>query len=145
MQGAKPLESHPKTLRDLTHAIPLLTLPASFGEAHLGETFRSCLCLNNETNFVVYGVTVKVEMQTATTKLIIAELRGNMDASSTMETIVSHEIKETGQHVLGCSVTYSQPDSQAPNNNDRTRETRSFSKFYKFAVSTFRCRPSLCL
>ncbi|KAH9946330.1 DUF974-domain-containing protein [Epithele typhae] len=141
LQGHTPLPGHPKTLRDLTHITELLTLPSSFGAIQLGETFASCLSINNDASVDVEGVTVRVEMQTASAKVLLAEFGGvdhRLPLGSSLEKVVSHEIKELGQHVLGCTVTYHVPpsvravgqsaDTQAP-------ETQSFRKFYKFAVT----------
>ncbi|KAF8078173.1 hypothetical protein FPV67DRAFT_1662915 [Lyophyllum atratum] len=129
LQGSAPLPGHPKTLRDLTHASELLTLPSSFGSIQLGETFSSCLCINNEAQVDIEAVSIKVEMQTATTKVVLAEYGGpghKLAARDTYESVVHHEIKELGQHVLACAVTYRLP----PNARQPT-----FRKFYKFAVT----------
>ncbi|KAG6878782.1 hypothetical protein C0993_008081 [Termitomyces sp. T159_Od127] len=102
LQGTTPLPSHPKTLRDLTHASEILTLPSSFGAIQLGETFSSCLCVNNESQFDVEAVTLRVEMQTATAKVVLAEYGGpdnRLPSGKTFEDVVHHEIKELGQHV----------------------------------------------
>ncbi|KAH9857834.1 DUF974-domain-containing protein [Lenzites betulinus] len=142
LQGKTPLLGHPKTLRDLTHITELLTLPAAFGAIQLGETFSSFLSVNNDANMDVEGVTVRVEMQTASLKAVLAEFGGaneRLAVGESLEKVVSHEIKELGQHVLGCTVTYRVPpgvrspppqaaDSQDPN-------TQTFRKFYKFAVT----------
>ncbi|THV08043.1 DUF974-domain-containing protein, partial [Dendrothele bispora CBS 962.96] len=138
LQGKTPLPGYPKTLRDLTSATELLTLPSSFGNIQLGETFSSCLCVNNESKVEVGGVKVKVEMQTVTTKVVLAEFSGSKDkqgeggegsytlaAGDTLENVVHHEIKELGQHVLACTVSYN-----VPNGGEMT-----FRKFYKFGVA----------
>ncbi|CDO69023.1 hypothetical protein BN946_scf184834.g30 [Trametes cinnabarina] len=142
LQGKAPLPGHPKTLRDLTHINELLTLPAAFGTIQLGETFSSCLSVNNDANVEVEGVTMRVEMQTASSKTLLAEFGGpeqRLSVGQSLERIVSHEIKELGQHVLGCTVSYRVPpgvrhlpqqsvESQEPN-------VQTFRKFYKFAVT----------
>ncbi|KAI0637237.1 DUF974-domain-containing protein [Trametes polyzona] len=142
LQGKTPLPGHPKTLRDLTHITELLTLPAAFGAIQLGETFSSCLSINNDANIDVDGVTVRVEMQTASSKALLAEFGGpshRLAVGETLEKIVSHEIKELGQHVLGCTVSYRvppgvrQPPPQAGDPQDPGVHT--FRKFYKFAVT----------
>ena len=146
LQGKTPLPGHPKTLRDLTHISELLTLPSAFGAIQLGETFSSCLSVNNDAGADVDGVAVRVEMQTASSKILLAEFGapdGRLPAGRSLERVVSHEIKELGQHVLGCTVSYrvppgvrapspGPPDGQAPG-------VQTFRKFYKFAVS--RQRP----
>ncbi|RDB21191.1 Trafficking protein particle complex subunit 13 [Hypsizygus marmoreus] len=142
LQGTSPLPGHPKTLRDLTNALELLTLPSSFGSIQLGETFSSCLCINNEAQVDIDAVSLKVEMQTATAKVVLAEFGGPnhiLAAWDTFESVINHEIKELGQHVLACAVTYRlppnarQPIGAGENADDPSLQT--FRKFYKFAVT----------
>ncbi|KAA1474838.1 DUF974-domain-containing protein [Dentipellis sp. KUC8613] len=144
LQGKTPLPGHPKTLRDLTNVTELLTLPSAFGAIQLGETFSGALAVNNETAVVVDGVTLRVEMQTATNKILLAELGGpahSLAAGDTLETIVHHEIKELGQHVLACTVTYllppgaRQPVSATVADPSADPDVQTFRKFYKFAVT----------
>ncbi|KAI0057126.1 DUF974-domain-containing protein [Artomyces pyxidatus] len=143
LQGSSPLPGHPKTLRDLTNASVLLTLPSSFGAIQLGETFSGALAVNNETSVAVDGVVLRVEMQTATTKVLLTELGGptfSLAAGDTLETVVSHEIKELGQHVLACTVTYQLPPGArrplvAAEGTDEGSTLQTFRKFYKFAVT----------
>lgn len=141
LQGTTPLPSHPKTLRDLTHVSEILTLPSSFGAIQLGETFSSCLCVNNESQFDVEAVTLRVEMQTATAKVVLAEYGGSdhkLASGKTFENVVHHEIKELGQHVLACIITYRQPPYSRPSSGLRENledpSLQTFRKFYKFAV-----------
>ncbi|KAH7909138.1 DUF974-domain-containing protein [Hygrophoropsis aurantiaca] len=142
LQGKFPLPGHPKTLRDLTHAPEFLGLPASFGTIQLGETFSSCICVNNDANVGIDGVTVCVEIQTANSKLTLTELGGSeyrLTAGDSLESIVHHEVKELGQHVLACTVTYRLPPDFRPlsgsvgDQNDPT--VQGFRKFYKFVVT----------
>lgn len=81
-------------------------------------------------------------MQTANTKVVLAEFGGpdcQLIPGDTLENVVSHEIKELGQHVLGCTVSYRvppnvrHPPGSAEDPNDPALQT--FRKFYKFAVS----------
>ncbi|OAX43830.1 DUF974-domain-containing protein [Rhizopogon vinicolor AM-OR11-026] len=139
LQGKTPLSGHPKTLRDLTHATEFLTLPASFGAIQLGETFSSCLCVNNETNVDVEGVNLRVEVQTVNSKVLVAELGGpgfKLPVGDSLEYIAEHEVKELGPHVMACIVTYHLPPSyrHAPGAGEVSNEA-SFRKFYKFAVT----------
>lgn len=113
------------------------------GAIQLGETFSGVLAINNETVVAVDGVNLKIEMQTATNKVLLAELGGPMQslaAGDTLETIVNHEIKELGQHVLACTVTYQLPPGARgppPSSDGSTGDPniQTFRKFYKFAVS----------
>lgn len=143
LQGKDPLPIHPKSLRDLTNASDMLTLPSSFGAIQLGETFSSCLAVNNEAGVDISGVQLTIEIQTASTKMLLAENSAGSDGvlkgGDTLEAIVHHEIKELGQHVLACTVQYRLPPG-APRparveENERDPSMQLFRKFYKFAVS----------
>ncbi len=144
LQGDTPLSGHPKTLRDLTSASEMLMLPASFGSIQLGETFSSCLCVNNETQLDIQLAQVKVEMQTVTSKVVLYEMEGlvrTVREGDSLEYVVHHEIKELGQHVLACTVTYHLPPNTraiagaSEDPNDLNLQT--LRKFYKFAVCIF--------
>lgn len=149
LQGSTPLPGHPKTLRDLTNASTLLTLPSSFGAIQLGETFSGALAVNNESAAMVDGVSLRVEMQTSTSKVLLTEIGGptlSLVAGDTLEAMVHHEIKELGQHVLACIVSYQlPPGARRPSTSvtttgvagaDAEDDTglQTFRKFYKFAV-----------
>ncbi|KZT66827.1 DUF974-domain-containing protein [Daedalea quercina L-15889] len=140
LQGKTALPGHPKTLRDLSHVTEMLMLPASFGAIQLGETFTSCLSVNNEANVPVEAVTLTVEVQTASTKTVLAEFGGEgqqLNPGESLERVVSHEIKELGQHALACTVSYRlPPGSRASTSADGTdSDALVFRKFYKFAVT----------
>lgn len=142
LQGTTPLPGYPKTLRDLTHTTQFLTLPSSFGFIQLGETFSCCLCINNEAQVDIDGFSVKVEMQTASSKVVLADLGGpahQIAVGDTFESIVTYEIKELGQHVLACTVAYKLPLNLplplVPPENSDDMGLQTFRKFYKFAVN----------
>jgi trafficking protein particle complex subunit 13 len=119
-------------------------LPSSFGTIQLGETFSSTLCVNNDSGFDVEAVSLLVEMQTVTAKVVLADFGGSdyiLRRGDTLESLVNHEIKELGQHVLACTVSYRLPPQArrgpppaSPEGTDPT--IQNFRKFYKFAVST---------
>ncbi|KAI7829013.1 hypothetical protein BC939DRAFT_442544 [Gamsiella multidivaricata] len=127
----------------------LLTMPASFGNIYLGETFTSYICANNESAHPVRDVILKAELQTSTLRFALSDtLAGQrqhvpgrspsevppspatgghiqlLESGKTNEMIVSHEIKELGIHILVCSIQYTTLDGQQ----------KSFRKFYKFQV-----------
>ncbi|KAF8556912.1 DUF974-domain-containing protein [Imleria badia] len=142
LQGTTPLPGHPKTLRDLTHVSEFLTLPAAFGTIQLGETFSCCFSVNNETHAAVDGVHVRLEMQTASAKALLCELGGGartLVAGDGIEDVVHHEVKELGQHVLACTVTYRLPPgfpyAPGPVEGADDPSLQSFRKFYKFSVT----------
>jgi hypothetical protein len=153
LQGSTPLPGHPKTLRDLTNASTLLTLPSSFGAIQLGETFSGALAVNNESAAMVDGVSLRAEMQTTTNKVLLAEIGGptlSLAAGDTLEATVHYEIKELGQHVLACTVSYQlppgarRPATSAVTTGDpgvdagEDNGLQTFRKFYKFAVCSLR-------
>eukprot|EP00842_Homolaphlyctis_polyrhiza_P006583 jgi/Hompol1/6926/HPOL_002118-RA len=64
----------------------LLTLPASFGNIYLGETFSSYLCVNNESSTAVLDVAFKAELQTTTQRFTLADtLAASASASSPVQ------------------------------------------------------------
>ncbi|GJJ12510.1 hypothetical protein Clacol_006753 [Clathrus columnatus] len=128
LQGAEPLSGHPKTLRDLSYGLELLSLPATFGAIQLGETFTSCLCVNNEAKTDIQIVSVRIEIQTATNKLVLRDIDTGdiLHAGGLLETTATHEMKELGQHVLCCSVSY----RLSP-----VSEVQTLRKYYKFMVT----------
>ncbi|KAI0282153.1 hypothetical protein BGY98DRAFT_956011 [Russula aff. rugulosa BPL654] len=57
-------------------------------------------------------VNLRIEMQTASSKVLLADIGGptlSLVAGDTLESTVHHEIKELGQHVLACTVSYQLP------------------------------------
>jgi hypothetical protein len=83
---------------------------------------------------------MKVEMQTATLKFLLADFGGEdcqLAVEDTLENIVHHEIKELGQHVLACTVTYrTLPNARnAPLPPEDATGLQTFRKYYKFAVT----------
>lgn len=89
----------------------------------------------------INNIYLKVEMQTATTKIILSDSDGagqQLAVGETLENVVHHEIKELGQHVLACTVTYRLPHDAriipgaSEDSSDLTLMT--FRKFYKFVV-----------
>ena len=64
------------TVRPVTNASALLTLPSSFGAIQLGETFSGILAVNNESAAMVDCVNLRVEMQTAASKVLLADIGG---------------------------------------------------------------------
>lgn len=115
----------------------MLTLPTSFGAIQLGETFSCCLCVNNDSSAKVYGATAKIEMQTASNKVLLDEIGGLeyvIEPSGVIETVVTHEVKELGQHVLACTVSYRPPLPPGSTPNPLQDQLQTFRKYYKFAV-----------
>jgi hypothetical protein len=87
-------------------------------------------------------VSLKVEMQTVSSKLVLADIGGQdtkLSPGDTLENVVHHEIKELGQHVLACTVSYHfPPSSRGMPASEETSDPNllTFRKFYKFVAST---------
>lgn len=106
----------------------LPTLPGSFGTISLGETFAAALCLSNDSTTDVSHVRLRVEMQTASAKVLLSEVRGpdetggGVDRGQALPLTVKWEIKELGLHILACEISWFDDDAQSE---------RSFRKVYK--------------
>ncbi|CAE6534080.1 unnamed protein product [Rhizoctonia solani] len=138
---SQPLDGVPSTLRDLAQSQVLL-LPESFGSISLGETFTSALCINNESSHTVLGSHLQVEIQTASNKTPLGQIGGidsRLEPGQMFTLVVSHEMKELGQHVLVCTAGYHVPpalrNSSIPPEDPNNPTFRTIRKFYKFIVS----------
>ncbi|KAJ9474030.1 hypothetical protein PHBOTO_004109 [Pseudozyma hubeiensis] len=136
----------------------LLTLPNSFGTLFLGETFRTYLCVRNESSIAVREPSLRVEMQVGASEEAgrwhqLAHVilptptryspdpenegdqgapRWELDPGSALETSLGYDIKDLGPHVLVCTVGYKSSHTQS--DGQVTWVERSFRKFYKFSV-----------
>jgi len=111
-------------MRDFTDT-EILKLPPNFGMIYLGETFVTYICLNNETNKTVRSVSVRIELQTSSQKLLLVENQPtDLEVKKNLEYISQYEIKELGVHILICTVFYM----------TETNEQRTIKRFYKFQV-----------
>lgn len=110
---------------------PSMPAEAPFGTVHLGERFASLLLLSNEGVSRLRGITVKVELQTSSQRMLLhdeitpsttpTELEAGQQASLRTQ----HDIRELGVHVLICSVHYE---------CDVIAERKFLRKFFKFTV-----------
>ncbi|KAI6829176.1 hypothetical protein KC367_g4678 [Hortaea werneckii] len=125
---------------------PLLTLPAAFGAAYVGETFACTLCVNNEVqegdNRSVSGVRITAELQTPSNKAGTdlelngtddsnAGIEGDLGSGKTLQRTLRHELKEEGPHVLAVTVTYTETLRSGEGGASGGR-VRSFRKLYQF-------------
>ncbi|XP_066142816.1 trafficking protein particle complex subunit 13 [Euwallacea fornicatus] len=103
-----------------------LLLPQNPVNIYLGETFSSYICVYSETKQIVYNITVKVDLQTSSQRLPLANNPSTAQLSSdeTVNTVIHHEVKEIGPHILVCEVSY-QNSAGVP---------QSFRKFFKIQV-----------
>ncbi|KAF2480083.1 hypothetical protein BDY17DRAFT_327066 [Neohortaea acidophila] len=125
---------------------PLLTLPAAFGAAYVGQTFTCTLCANNELrdgdNRSVSGVRIAAELQRPNSAAPLAlqlESAGEDDGAvdvtpgGTLQKTLQHELKEEGQHVLAVSVTYTET-LHGEGGGDIGGRARTFRKLYQFVA-----------
>lgn len=80
-------------------------------------------------------------MQTATSKMVSYEsdnLGEILRGGDALDHVVHHEIKELGQHVLACTVTYRLPQNSRPiagaSEDENDPNLQTLRKFYKFTV-----------
>jgi len=111
-----------------------LTLPQSFGDIFLGETFSCYISLANVSGGELTQIALKVEVQTQvqreTLSAQIAPPAGNstpevdtLQAGQTLDRIIKYELKDVGVHILICSASFCDRDGE-----------RKFRKFFKFQV-----------
>lgn len=124
-----------------------LSLPRGFGSAHVGESFACTLCANNEilpsnTTRTVSSIRIVAEMQTPTQSVPLDLRSAPMEESpldspsqpgSSIQRIVSFDLKEEGSHVLAVNVSYTETINQAAGMIPTTRP-RSFRKLYQFVA-----------
>ncbi|CAD6195309.1 unnamed protein product [Caenorhabditis auriculariae] len=101
--------------------------PQMFENIYLGETFTFYVNVVNESDQRVSNVNVKCELQTASQRVQLpCNLQDvQLSADDSEGQIISHEVKEIGQHILICAVTY----------KTSTGENMYFRKFFKFPVT----------
>ena len=94
---------------------------------YLGETFMSYVSLHNDSTEMCDAVILKCDLQTATQRLPLLQSGqggGQLQPGSSIDQVLSHEVKELGTHILVCEVSYSAPNKPKLN----------FRKFFKFNV-----------
>jgi hypothetical protein len=141
--------AHPSADQTSTSPLtPLLTLPASFGAAYVGETFACTLCVNNElrspdTGKSITAVRVAAELQTpSNTTGIPLELlttfveeggeAGVFPPAATLQKTLSHDLKEPGAHVLAVTISYTETSREGDVASGG--RARSFRKLYQFVA-----------
>lgn len=136
---------------------PLLTLPASFGAAYVGEIFSCTLCVNNDleapssdnnnttTNKpTITSVRTAASLQTPSNPTgFPLDLQSTSEQpetshtpfppTSTLQSSLSHSLKEPGPHVLAVTVAYT---STSLNENGVAigSAARTFRKLYQFVA-----------
>lgn len=138
-----------RTCAEALGAGQTMLLPQSFGNIYLGETFSSYICVHNCTTHPVEGVTVKVDLQSNTSRINLLMHENKkapvvLTADETLDDVIRYEVKEIGTHMyvsigscsefiilswvytfrLVCEVNYTSPAGFA----------QSLRKFFKFQV-----------
>ncbi|WKX92911.1 hypothetical protein Q1695_010719 [Nippostrongylus brasiliensis] len=103
-----------------------LMAPQMFENIYLGETFTFYVNCVNESDQKVTDVSVKCELQTNSQRVSLSSNIHDvvLEAKGCSGQIISHEVKEIGQHILICSVNY----------KTSSDEKMYFRKFFKFPV-----------
>ncbi|EGP82943.1 unnamed protein product [Zymoseptoria tritici ST99CH_3D7] len=145
---AKASLAYPSADQNSTFPLtPLLTLPASFGAAYVGERFTCTLCVNNELLAEdkaksVSGLKVSAELQTPTfsdagvaleLKSALTKKEEDLSPGDTLQYTLSHELKEEGPHVLAVTVSYTETSHTAEGGASGGR-ARTFRKLYQFVA-----------
>lgn len=127
----EPGEQGASSLREDDYGLSgTLTLPQSFGDIYLGETFSCYISLCNSAPITLSSVGLKVEVQTQLTRETLSD-SSTAEASiasfapqQTLDRIIRYELKDVGIHILICSALYV----------DGSGEKKYFRKFFKFQV-----------
>ena len=105
-------------------------LPQSFGNIYLGETFSSYVSLHNDSiDEDCQRVSLRCDLQTASQRIALlnaSNASADFAPGSSLDHVLSHEVKELGAHILVCEVSYAKKSAPAQRLN--------FRKFFKFQV-----------
>ena len=147
---AQASQAYPSAEHSSTSPLtPLLTLPASFGAAYVGETFACTLCVNNElslpdTGKSITAVRIAAELQTPSNTTGIplelatafaeeeGEAGGVFPPAATLQKTLSHDLKEAGAHVLAVTISYTETSREGEVASGG--RARSFRKLYQFVA-----------
>eukprot|EP01062_Namystynia_karyoxenos_P084453 TRINITY_DN9936_c0_g1_i1.p1 TRINITY_DN9936_c0_g1~~TRINITY_DN9936_c0_g1_i1.p1 ORF type:complete len:473 (+),score=130.61 TRINITY_DN9936_c0_g1_i1:89-1420(+) len=107
-----------------------LMLPPSFGDIHVGETFRSYISLHNGSATAVKNVAVKVDLLTQSQKVTLTDNQSTpisqLPPGQNRDFIVDYVLNEKDSHTLMCHVTYA---------DDEHLDMKRFRKIFKFPVA----------
>ena len=105
--STSPLEPEPNTALS-----GMLSLPQSFGDIYLGETFSCYISLCNTSPIDLAQVGLKVEVQTQLQRETLSDSSATEEtvdrfaSGQTLDRIVSYDLKDVGIHILICSALY---------------------------------------
>ncbi|CAG9536850.1 unnamed protein product [Cercopithifilaria johnstoni] len=105
-----------------------LMAPQKFENIYLGETFTFYVCVQNISDKVVTDICVKTDLQTTSQRNALPsqlqEANAVLEPGKCCGEVITYEIKEIGQHILVCAVSYKV-----------SKNEMYFRKFFKFPVS----------
>ncbi|KAL3116193.1 hypothetical protein niasHT_002317 [Heterodera trifolii] len=105
---------------------------SSFSDVYLGETFTLYISIINISTVICKEIAIKVDIQTQNQRISLGELAFAgiaLEPNQQIGQIFKHDIRELGQHILVCAVTY---HSLGAKNN--SEEAMNLRKFFKFSV-----------
>jgi hypothetical protein len=104
----------------------VLSLPQTFGNIFLGETFTCYVCVHNDSDEMTTGVQVQADLQTSAQRLPLggSTVVNKLEPNESVDQVLHHEVKELGTHILICGVHYTTVQG----------EKLYFRKFFKFQV-----------
>ncbi|XP_065834673.1 trafficking protein particle complex subunit 13-like [Oscarella lobularis] len=104
----------------------VLSLPQTFGNIFLGETFTCYICIHNDSAESAFNIQLQADLQTSAQRLALVGNAPVLELASneSIDQILSHEVKELGTHILICGVHYTTSNG----------EKLYFRKFFKFQV-----------
>ncbi|KAL3994660.1 hypothetical protein ACH3XW_22620 [Acanthocheilonema viteae] len=105
-----------------------LMAPQKFENIYLGETFTFYVCVQNISDKVATDICVKTDLQTTSQRNALPsqlqEANAVLEPGKCLGEVITHEIKEIGQHILVCAVSYK-----------TSKNEMYFRKFFKFPVT----------
>ncbi|EJD75555.1 hypothetical protein LOAG_17321 [Loa loa] len=105
-----------------------LMAPQKFENIYLGETFSFFVCVQNISDKVAMDICIKTDLQTTSQRNALPsqlqEANAVLEPGKCLGEIITHEIKEIGQHILVCAVSYK-----------TSKNEMYFRKFFKFPVT----------
>ncbi|XP_062510121.1 trafficking protein particle complex subunit 13-like [Corticium candelabrum] len=104
----------------------VLSLPQTFGNIFLGETFTCYICIHNDSEEITTDVQVQTDLQTSAQRLPLgnSSIVSKLGPNESVDEVLHHEVKELGTHILICGVHYVTAQG----------EKLYFRKFFKFQV-----------
>eukprot|EP01134_Creolimax_fragrantissima_P006706 CFRG6706T1 len=98
-----------KTERSLQPLGDTIMLPQNFGTVYLGEKFVSYVRVSNSSGKDATDYHLRAELSTASHRVLLFDSsteKKDIPNGQSVDTLVTHEVKEMGKHTLVCQVAY---------------------------------------